>query len=226
MLATPETVVRTEAPPRLATPPTGSKSARHARKRPAAAEEVDPRERAMRRLLSEDVPTGPGHLDLGCCPPRRKLSCDEASFRRSAGVRAILEARRVIKPGARTVALAVHLWDKLLAKTCEVEAASSAPSSQHDDGVPATAHPASLKADGQAVATSPVLGTGSPIDGLEFPCACFVIACKIVETFAPRLVDIATISGGECTAQQIRDAESVILSLLSWNVSNVTGSCC
>jgi len=234
VLATPETMLRTEAAPSIrasATP--GNKGAHRPRKHPAAAQAVDPREREMRRLLAEAVPTGHKHLDLGCRAPRRILSYDEARLRRSTGVQAILLAHREIQPGARTVALSLHLWDKLLSVTCEVEAAAASPSPHPEhDGGHTSAHTASVAVNDPAVASTsvledrPLVVIESPVDsdGLEFPLACFVIACKVVETFAPRLIDVAAAFGEGCTAQQIRDAENLVLSLLSWNVSDVTGT--
>ena len=56
------------------------------------------------------------------------------------------------------------------------------------------------------------------------PLACFLMACKFCETYAPRLADLVEIVGdGGCTVPQLRDAENSILASLRWDVESLTG---
>ena len=53
--------------------------------------------------------------------------------------------------------------------------------------------------------------------------ACFLIACKFVETFAPALRDCARLVKHDCTAHDIASAELTVLATLGWDVNIVTG---
>ena len=58
---------------------------------------------------------------------------------------------------------------------------------------------------------------------VQIPVACFVIACKFVETFAPALRDCAGLIKDGCTAHDIAGAELTVLATLGWDVNIVTG---
>ena len=55
------------------------------------------------------------------------------------------------------------------------------------------------------------------------PLACFVLACKHVETWSPRLTDVARQASaldthGPCSSQDVHDAELRVLFTLDWNI--------
>ena len=58
---------------------------------------------------------------------------------------------------------------------------------------------------------------------IQIPVACFLIACKFVETFAPALRDCARLVKHDCTAHDIASAELTVLATLGWDVNIVTG---
>ena len=58
---------------------------------------------------------------------------------------------------------------------------------------------------------------------IEFPAACFQIACKCVEIFAPRLIDVCDVLDGKATAGQLREAENIICRAVEWQIDVVTG---
>lgn len=238
MLATPETQVRTQA-----TSGNRASSGNHRRKQSRSRSVMELREREMRLFLEQAQESFCG-IHLGCHPPRVKLGREEVLRRRNSGMHTLIEVYMQVRPSARTLALAVHLWDKLLAKTIEEAPVSTRANDQHradgrqspiDCGAPV--HDSAVAAsqiydsmlESEDAAVKPrsfhCPDAGLPkTDSLEAPLSCFVVACKCVETFSPRLVDVARAVGDECSAQQIRDAENQVLALLSFDVNDTTGA--
>ena len=202
----------------------------------------------MRALLEQAQEVG--GIDLGFRSPRVRIGHREARQRRMAGMQALIAAYMQIRPSARTFALAVHIWDKLLVRTIEV-VPSSAPSpghvgngsdqtggdgghhscarpadsdtkAHHEAAVASTMYDSMLESEDKLRSSHALEASSAATDRLETPLACFVIACKSVETFSPRLVDVACICDGECSAQQIRDAENQVLAELSFDINDIT----
>ena len=53
--------------------------------------------------------------------------------------------------------------------------------------------------------------------------ACFVLACKFVETYALRLIDVVGIVDNSVTAHTLHAAENTVLDVLGWDIDLITG---
>ena len=53
---------------------------------------------------------------------------------------------------------------------------------------------------------------------MEIPLACFVLACKFVETYALRLIDVVGIVDNSVTAHTLHAAENTVLDVLGWDI--------
>jgi hypothetical protein len=77
-------------------------------------------------------------------------------------------------------------------------------------------------ADNGLVPTAQEASASSAEHKFEYAAACFVIACKHVEVFAPRLVDVCSVMSNGCTAEDLRSAENDILDALGFGIPMVT----
>jgi hypothetical protein len=57
----------------------------------------------------------------------------------------------------------------------------------------------------------------------ENPAACFILACKYVEIFAPRLIDVCSVLSYAFTSEDLRNAENNVLDILRFDIGIVTG---
>ena len=127
-----------------------------------------------------------------------ETSNQQATDTRDVGVACIVLVCEKFDVSTRTLALSVAIHDMFLAKTNSVAAADNGSTAQH-------------------TSTS---GAQSTFDN---PAACFILACKYVEVFAPRLIDVCSVMSHRCTSEGLRNAENNILDILGFDIAMLTG---
>ena len=58
---------------------------------------------------------------------------------------------------------------------------------------------------------------------IENAAACYILACKYVEIFAPRLIDVCSVMSQRYTTEDLRNAENNVLDILRFDIGIVTG---
>ena len=58
---------------------------------------------------------------------------------------------------------------------------------------------------------------------IENAAACYILACKYVEIFAPRLIDVCSVMSQRYTSEDLRNAENNVLDILRFDIGIVTG---
>jgi len=178
------------------------------------------RERQLRRMFTRDAM--PGSLKNNG-RPLAPFSPD-AERARTCGLASI---GNLVKhhPAAspKTVTLAISLLDRFLLKACKHPAANPR---ANTDGLEART-PFSQMGRQAALDNAPgnSYGLGSPALRQAIPLACFVLACKHVETWLPgrSLADVANLDSAfnthcPCASKDVHDAELRVLSTLDWNI--------
>ena len=150
----------------------------------------------MRALLAE-AHGGPAATSafLGGAVPRRRLSPQQAARARDLGMAVLVMTSKSFDVSPRTFVLAGAMFDRWLGATVEVRAGETSTGE------------AGRRETGQ----------------IEPPLACFVLACKFVETFAPRLVDVVHVVEERCSVEGLHEAEANVLAALGWDIDTVTG---
>jgi len=132
--------------------------------------------------------------------PILAMNSTQFSRKRDLGLAMLVMVSNQFDASARTFVLASSIFDRFLAKTVKV--------------VPSTGTvqvPQATQLDPNAAAQA-----------AEMPLACFLMACKFCETYAPRLADLVAAVGDGCTVSRLRDAENSILASLRWDVESLT----
>ena len=129
------------------------------------------------------------------CLTSRHMSPQQAAQARDVGIAVLVMTSKSFDVSPRTFVLAGAMFDRWLGATVEVRAEE-----------PSTGE-AGRRETGQ----------------IEPPLACFVLACKFVETFAPRLVDVVHVVEERCSVEGLHEAEANVLAALGWDIDTVTG---
>jgi len=129
------------------------------------------------------------------------MNRDQLNRKRDIGLSMLVMASNAFNTSTHTFVLASSIFDRFLAKTVMVE-------------------PSLIKAP---LATQYSLNCNTSMQAIEMPLACFIMACKFCETYAPRLTDVVGAVKNCCTVQQLREAEIQILACLNWDIPSITG---
>ena len=132
---------------------------------------------------------------FGGAVPRRRMSPQQAARARDLGMAVLVMTSKSFDVSPRTFVLAGAMFDRWLGATVEVRAGETSTGE------------AGRRETGQ----------------IEPPLACFVLACKFVETFAPRLVDVVHVVEERCSVEGLHEAEANVLAALGWDIDTVTG---
>jgi hypothetical protein len=152
------------------------------------------------RLMLRVQATGKSALRLCSGHPLRTMPDKDLEYIRDHGVALQVMASNTLAVSSRTFFLAACIYDKFLAATVRVASAAEKP--PHD-----------------------ALDQGeADFFVVEAPLACFIIACKFCETFAPRLADVAAIEGAGCSVHDLYNAENFVLERLGWDIDILTGT--
>jgi hypothetical protein len=127
-----------------------------------------------------------------------QTSNQQATDTRDVGVACIVLVCEKFDVSTRTLALSIAIHDMFLAKTNSVAAAENGSMAQHTS-------------------------TSGAQNSFDNPAACFTLACKYVEVFAPRLIDVCSVMSHRCTSEGLRNAENNILDILGFDIAMVTG---
>lgn len=134
----------------------------------------------------------------------REMSQIQLDEIRDMGLAVVVMQTNSFSCSSRTFVLAMSLFDRFLHKSIRVvDIGQTVPG-------------------GQAV-SSIKTQHGAQDLSIEIPAACFQIACKIVEVFAPRLVDVAGVIDHRASVEQLKDAEKRICRAVEWQIDVVTG---
>ena len=125
------------------------------------------------------------------------MSSDQLNRKRDLGLAMLVMASNTFNTSTHAFVLAVSIFDRFLTKTVTVDPNAPLATMQH-----------CLDTTTQAV---------------EMPLACFIMACKFIETDAPRLIDVVSAVGNRCAVHQLREAEIQILACLHWDVHSLIG---
>jgi len=178
------------------------------------------RERLLRRMLTLDAL--PGSLKNNG-RPLAPFSAN-AERARTCGLASIGNlVKRHPATSPKTVTLAISLLDRFLLKTCRHPDANPR---AHTDGLEACSPFSQM---GQQAALADASGNtynlDSPALRQAIPLACFVLACKYVETWLPgrNLADVADLDSAfnthcPCASKDVHDAELRVLYTLDWNI--------
>jgi len=148
----------------------------------------------------------------------------EAERARCCGLASIGNlVKRFPATSPKTVTLAISLLDRFLLKTCRHPAANPR---AHTDGLEACLPISQMgRQAALADASGNTYSLDSPALRQAIPLACFVLACKHVETWLPgrSLADVANIDSAfnahcPCTSKDVHDAELRVLSTLDWKI--------
>jgi hypothetical protein len=152
------------------------------------------REQEMAFLLSQSQH---GSSSLGSTVARRRMRPDEVQRIRDVGLAILVMASKSFDVSPRTFVLAVAIFDKHLKATIAIEMPDEP---RPDTAASSRRHP-----------------------NFELSLACFMMACKFVETFAPRLTDLVGVVEHRCSVSDVKDAEMTVLGALGWDIGLVTG---
>ena len=67
------------------------------------------------------------------------------------------------------------------------------------------------------------VATSGAQHSFQNPAACFILACKYLEIFAPRLIDVCSVMSHPYTSEDLRNAENDVLDILRFDIGIVTG---
>lgn len=161
---------------------------------------VEAREVELRKLLLTQSSAAQSTLALWDSTPLCTMTDKEMARTRDHGVALQIAASKTFEVSSRTCVLAVGIYDKFLAKTIRNS------SSRQEASTDVAGHDL------------------AEFFRMDAPLACFVLACKFVETFAPRLVDVASIDGADCRPSDVHSAEHFVLTCLGWDIDILTGT--
>ena len=151
------------------------------------------------RLMLRVQATGKSALQLCNGRPLRTMSDKDLEYIRDHGIALQVMVSNTLAVSSRTFVLAACIYDRFLAATLCVASAGEKP--PHD-----------------------VLDQGeADFFVVEAPLACFILACKFCETFAPRLAEVAAIDGANCSVHDLHAAENFVLERLGWDIDILTG---
>ena len=174
------------------------------------------RERQLRRMFALDA--GPGTLKNN----GRALSpfSSDAERARSHGLHSIIHLISHLLPvvSPKTVTLAVSILDRFLLKACKQDSTSNPRA--NIDGLEASTPLMSRQARDENENT---YSLDSPALRRAIPLACVILACKHVETWSPRLADVAKLAPasnarGPCMSKDVNAAELRVIFTLDWNI--------
>jgi len=170
------------------------------------------RERELRRMFALDaVPrTVMVNLEINSCGPVAPFSADagRARVKGLASIGNLIKHHPSVSP--KTVKLAVALLDRFLLETCgHPGLEASTPVAQHAAAL-------GIKMDSTYHLHSPALRQAIPL-------ACFVLACKHVETWSPvlaRVADLDSAFTAHCpwSSKDVHEAELRVIFTLDWNI--------
>ena len=160
---------------------------------------METREAELRKLLLTQSSAAQSTLALLNSQPLCTMTDTEMARTRDHGVALQVAASKTFEVSCRTCVLAVGIYDKFLAKTIHISSSREG---------------ASTHVAGHDLAE---------FFRMDAPLACFILACKFVETFAPRLVDVASIDGADCRPSDVQSAEHFVLTCLGWDIDLLTG---
>jgi hypothetical protein len=132
------------------------------------------------------------------CAEQDRTSNQQVTDTRDVGVACIVLVCEKFDVSTQTLALSIAIHDMFLAKTNSVAAATNGSPAQHTS-------------------------TSGAQNSFDNPAACFILACKYVEVFAPRLIDVCSVLSHRCTSEGLRNAENNILDILGFDIAMVTG---
>jgi len=169
-------------------------------------------ERELRRMFALDaVPrTVMVNLEINSCGPLAPFSADaeRARVRGLASIGNLIKHHPSVSP--KTVTLAVALLDRFLLETCvHPGLEASTPVAQH--------------ATALAIEMGSTYRLHSPALRQAIPLACFVLACKHVETWSPVLARVADLDSTftahcPCSSKDVHEAELRVIFTLDWNI--------
>ena len=155
-------------------------------------------EREVEFLLSQSQPTVFSRsLCSSSAAARQRMRPDQAHRIRDVGLAILVMASKSFDVSPRTFVLAVAIFDKHLKATIAIEMPDEP---RPDTAASSRRHP-----------------------NFELSLACFMMACKFVETFAPRLTDLVGVVEHRCSVSDVKDAEMTVLGALGWDIGLVTG---
>jgi len=132
------------------------------------------------------------------CAEQDRTSNQQVTDTRDVGVACIVLVCEKFDVSTQTLALSIAIYDMFLEKTNSVAAACNGSTAQHTS-------------------------TSGAKNSFDNPAACFILACKYVEVFAPRLIDVCSVLSHRCTSEGLRNAENNILDILGFDIAMVTG---
>jgi len=171
-----------------------------------------PGERELRRIFALDaVPrTVMVNLEINNCGPLAPFSADaeRARVRGLASISNLIKHHPSVSP--KTVTLAVDLLDRFLLETCGHPGLEAS--------TPVAQHAASL-----GIEMGSTYHLHSPALRQAIPLACFVLACKHVETWSPVLARVADLDSAftahcPCSSKDVHEAELRVIFPLDWNI--------
>ena len=165
------------------------------RKRARRESSFEQHEVEMRFLLGCSQRADRPHFESG--PPVRTMSQAQLDSMHDLGLAILVMASNSFDVSSRTFVLSCAIYDRYLAQRMAVGAEEYRP--PRTAGMHHTMH-----------------------QSIEIPLACFVMACKFVETFAPRLADVVAVVQGT-SVQDLREGENIVLATLGWDIDIITG---
>jgi len=177
------------------------------------------RERRLRRMLFT-LDALPGSLKNNGRPLSPfSAEAEGARIRGLASISNLIKHHPAASP--KTATLAISLLDRFLLKACRHPAANPR---ANTDGLEASSH---FSVMGQQAeldnASGNTGGLDSPALRQAIPLACFVLACKHVETWFPGLARVADLDSVfnahcPCASKNVHNAELRVLFTLDWNI--------
>lgn len=150
--------------------------------------------RQMQLMIECARPLQNNHAEIEHNVPKRMMGEQQAHRVRDLAVATIVMQSNLFDVSTRTFVLAIKIFDNFLQKTVTIDP-----------------HPEARTSSQQA--------TNGPV---QDPLACFIMACKFCETFAPRLTDVVSAAGNRCTVQDLRNAENNVLDVLRFDIGITT----
>jgi len=173
----------------------GARKRRRTHRRWRRADPAAAQEQEIRHILELAEGCHNNLVQDGSDLPTSAMTLEQLNRKRDLGLATLVTVSNRFATSTATFVLSVSVFDKFLAKVVKVV---------HVE-------------DGEK---SPDLGERSEGSATVVPLACFIMACKICETYAPRLVDVA---GDSCLVHELREAENNILERLKWDIAMLTG---
>ena len=176
------------------------------------------RERQLRRMFTLDA--APGSLKNNGLPLPFSADAEGARTRGLSSIGNLIKRHPASSP--KTATLAISLLDRFLLKACRHPGANPR---ANVDGLEASSPFSEV---GQQTALTNASGNTSGLDSpalrQAIPLACFVLACKHVETWSPGLARVANLDSEfnahcPCASKDVHDAELRVLSTLGWDIA-------